>query len=177
MGKNIEVVEKIINGKKYWKVSDALRTIDETDIAYSAGIIDGEGSIIVGKGKQPVGNGYYYEILVSVHMMDGYVPEYMAECFGGKRKQSPVNHPNKKGNFAYYYHANGSRSKILLSLVLPFLKIKRRQAEAAIYLQDKLSKNPRGKRVTAEMVEERERIRNLIHDLKQIPVNGREEGI
>jgi hypothetical protein len=48
MGKNIEVVEKIINGKKYWKVSDALRTIDETDIAYSAGIIDGEGSITGG---------------------------------------------------------------------------------------------------------------------------------
>jgi len=164
----------IVAGKEYFSISDAPRICNREDLAYAAGIIDGEGSIIIGKGKQPVGKGYSYEVLVSVHMMDGYVPKFLSECFGGKVKKSRVKHQNKKGDYAYYYHANGSRAKVLLSLIHPYLLIKRRQAEIAMYLQDKLSSNPNGKRVTPEMNQERERLKSLIEELKRIPVNDRE---
>lgn len=173
----VKVEKTIVAGKEYYSVSDACRMINNEDVAYAAGIIDGEGSIVIGKGKQHVGTGYSYEVLVSVHMMDGYVPKYLAQCFGGKYKKTPVAHNNKKGDFAYYYHANGSRAKVFLSMILPYLKIKRRQAEIAIYLQDKLSSNPNGKLVTPEMAKEREALKNMIQELKRIPVNEREVDI
>ena len=162
------------DGEKYYKITEAIRPISELDIAYAAGIIDGEGSIVISKAKQKVGNGYSYEILVAVHMMDGYIPKWMSECFGGRFSKTKVNHANKKGDFAYYYHANGSRAKIFLELIIPHLKIKRKQAEAALYLQNKLTQNPNGKRVTAEMYKERDALKMLIEELKTIPVNERE---
>lgn len=170
----VDVEELSVAGKKYWKVSDALRIIDETDIAYCAGIIDGEGSITIGKGKQRVGPGYSYEVLVSVHMMDGYVPKYLSECFGGKLSKTPAFHNHRKGDYSFCYHANGSRARALLSMIIPYLKIKRKQAEIALYMQNKLSSNPNGKRVTAKMVMDRERLKSLIEELKRIPVNERE---
>lgn len=170
----VTVEETSVCGKKYWKISDAKRIIDEIDIAYCAGIVDGEGSIVIGKGKQRVGNGYAYEVLVSVHMMDAYVPKFLAECFGGKTKETSVSHDNRKGDAAYYYHANGSRARVFLTMILPFLKIKSKQAEIALYLQNKLSSNPNGKRVTPKMAHERESLRLMIQDLKRTPVNERE---
>lgn len=179
MAKKILVnVEKfVIAGKEYFSVSDATRIFNNEDIAYTAGIIDGEGSIVISKGKQHVGPGYSYEVLVSVHMMDAYVPKFLSECFGGKVRRSKVTHKNKKGDYAYYYHANGSRARVLLSLIHPYLLIKRQQAEIAMYLQDKLSSNPNGKRVTPKMNQEREALKKLIEEIKRIPVNSREEHI
>lgn len=175
MAKIITDVEELnIAGKKYWKISGATRIIDEIDIAYCAGIIDGEGSIIIGKGKQRIGLGYSYEVLVSVHMMDGYVPKYLAECFGGKCSKTSVLHNNRKGDFAYYYHANGSRARVFLAMILPYLKIKKRQAEIALYMQNKLSSNPNGKRVTDDMIKEREHLKHLLEYLKRVPVNEKE---
>jgi len=92
----VHVETMIVAGKEYFSISDAPRICNREDLAYAAGIIDGEGSIIIGKGKQPVGKGYSYEVLVSVHMMDGYVPKFLSECFGGKVKKSRVKHQNKK---------------------------------------------------------------------------------
>jgi len=89
------------------------------------GLLMEKGQSLLAKENSEFGPGYSYEVLVSVHMMDGYVPKYLAECFGGKCSKTSVLHNKRKGDFAYYYHANGSRARVFLAMILPYLKIKK----------------------------------------------------
>jgi hypothetical protein len=89
--------------------------MNEIDLAYIAGIIDGEGSIGINKIKNYNGtNTTYYRLLVQVCMVEGCIPQWLCDAFGAVS---------------------------FLKVILPYLKIKKEQAEIAIEFQSQRMKS------------------------------------
>jgi hypothetical protein len=102
------------------------------DLAYIASIIDGEGSIFcVYDNKCPFKP---FRFRVSVGMTDQGIINWLYEttklgyvCDNSSHKK------NKKHKVAYQWKLNLNDGAILLSNILPYLKIKKHQAEAFLY--------------------------------------------
>lgn len=94
--------------------------MDEKDLAYIAGIIDGEGYIAIN--RRNVKNHWEYMERIRVVMLPKNIPKYLHEVFGGwfiKRKSS-------KG---YEWGCGNIKSREICVKILPYLKLKTRQAE------------------------------------------------
>lgn len=96
----------------------------DTDIAYIAGLIDGEGYIgikrITGKSSGRVNPGYQERI--QVRMVDEPAIKFLAETFGGNYyAEKPHAH---KGRPLYCFSASDRIAVNILKIVLPFLRVK-----------------------------------------------------
>jgi hypothetical protein len=105
----------------------------ETDIAYIAGLIDGEGYIGIKKDR-----GYQcqerktpgYHARIAIHMVDEQAIKFIAETLGGwyyKEKPSTA-----QGRPLYKYSASDKRAEEILKIVLPFLRVKKASAQNLI---------------------------------------------
>lgn len=113
-------------------------SFSEIDLAYLAGILDGEGCITISKYKSSsCKQGYSYQIRVQVATKD---PIITAECLkitGFGR----VNKKQYKTGFLYIWCTEAVSAYNVLKLVLPYLRLKTKQAEACISLYEfRLSK-------------------------------------
>lgn len=102
--------------------------ICEEDLAYTAGLIDGEGCITILKDRNKSG-GCRYVVRVTVKMCDTGAILFLKKKFGGgicKQELEPPQRP------AYYWYLDGLKSAYLLTNILEYLRVKRRQAELAI---------------------------------------------
>ena len=99
------------------------------DLAYTAGIIDGEGSIGIWK----LGKGY--RLTVEVEMCNKSVPQWLKDTFGGR-----YGFYGKRGKYkcgwSSRWDITDSKASEFLQLILPYLKIKKQQAELAIHYQN-----------------------------------------
>ena len=115
-----------------------------TDLAYIAGIIDGEGSIYTDRHPSKKGLARY-NIVVSVGMTDKSALEFIQVFFGGKiRCQNRAIHKNWKPELIW--KVSGEKAQIVLKAIKPYLLTKRAQAEVALRL---LEVHPRYKRYSA----------------------------
>jgi hypothetical protein len=115
--------ERILNSKP-----DPIYSIPKIERAYIAGLIDGEGSIhITRKAK----NGTFYAF-VTVRMSDYGVIKWLADKFENKVVDN--NYP-KQGSFntkpktIYGITLQGRRAALLCEILLPYLKVKVKQAK------------------------------------------------
>lgn len=104
--------------------------IKKTDLAYVAGLFDGEGSVSIVKGTKA--NNYHLQI--SLGSTDEWICQSLKMMFGGsvslKNKASEHIH-------ACWQWSMGSRQAYnMLLLILPYLHIKRPQVEIAIKFQE-----------------------------------------
>jgi len=106
----------------------------ETDLAYAAGLIDGDGSVIIGKFKARSQRQSGYRLTVSVGMCDMIAPAWFHTNFGGRFNN--YDRPNVKYRRVYIWNITDSKAAELLRLLLPYLKTKRVQAEVAIEYQE-----------------------------------------
>ncbi len=117
--------------------------------AYAAGIIDGEGSISVSKCNHRKGAANPgYAITIDVAMKDGRVIDWLFGTFGGSVRQES-NNPScyrkspdgriYKNCTLYHWYIKCNKAAEVLKRVLPFLKLKKRQAELAIRLQSRIN--------------------------------------
>ena len=111
-----------------------MKTNDKTDWSYLAGLFDGEGCFsIAGQWKyRPSGKYFHMNLLVSVYNTNLAVMKWLIEKFGGVYY---VHHPSKKPEHktGYSWHPKGAKNKELLLLgMLPYMIIKREQAEIAL---------------------------------------------
>ena len=106
------------------------------DIAYCAGLIDGEGYIGIKRDR-----GYAcqerktpgYHARIQVRMVDEPAIQFLAESFGGTYyREKP--HANK-GRPLYCWQASDKNAEQTLRALLPYLKVKRRSAEAVLELR------------------------------------------
>ena len=110
----------------------AFREMKRTDLAYIAGIVDGEGSIypdfhLSKKGVTRC------NIAVSVNMTDKSALELVKALFGGKiRCQPRAKHKDWKPEFIW--KVSGEKAQIILKAIKPYLLTKRAQAEVALRL-------------------------------------------
>jgi len=96
--------------------------------AYLAGIIDGEGTIRIGSAKH-IGWNTRYSAAISVGMVNEEIIDLLVKTFGSKKRIECV--PNKRP--IYRWGTSGNIVvPIILKTLLPYLIVKRKQAELII---------------------------------------------
>jgi hypothetical protein len=96
-------------------------------IIYAAGLFDGEGFVTIQREK---GNTIRYNLITGIQMTNRAGIEYLAANFGGKIRK----YLHKNPNFlpAYTWVLYGHKAHHFLKTILPFLKVKRQDAEIGI---------------------------------------------
>jgi hypothetical protein len=111
----------------------------ETDLAYIAGLIDGEGHIGVKKSKAykhltgRVSPGYHARICIK--MVDEAAIRFVAETLGGWYflEKRAIGGLSKRQLYAY--QATDKSAETILRALLPYMRVKRGQAEAVLELR------------------------------------------
>ena len=112
----------------------------ETDAAYIAGLIDGEGSLVLAKSrckdKTHMGKrGFVWEPRISIGMTDTEGLDFIKKICGKKRLREALNKGYKKMYFLTLY-SNGIRQ--FLPLIAVYLKVKQKQSQLLLEAVDSL---------------------------------------
>jgi len=113
-------------------------SLSETDKAYIAGFIDGEGSISIKRWKSKPSHQESWGTHIQITSVERNILEYISKKAGQGKiiKIKLSNYRGRENQRDYYKIAISSRrAVILLKAILPYLKIKQRQAEIAIEFQ------------------------------------------
>ncbi len=115
--------------------------MNDLDLAYIAGLIDGEGYVGIKK-TTTKRNGRVnpqYQERIQVRMVNEGAIRFLADTLGGKYyKESPS---VAKGRPLYCYQASDLQAVSILTAVLPYLRVKKENALAVLGLRDR-KKNP-----------------------------------
>jgi len=108
-------------------------------LVYTAGIIDGEGCIGIYSHKNKSKRGFTYDLIVSVWNTNPWLVQWLKMQYGGSalpRNQAwEEANPNRKQQWKWAIYQN--KAADFLRLILPYLQLKRPQAELAIAFQSK----------------------------------------
>ena len=144
--------------------------LNSRDLAYIAGIVDGEGCISLNlchiyHGKR-IKEGTRITIALSVY--NTYFPllKYLKAAFGGTlyNAENPKGFSSKKA--LYQWRVAEQRACEILKLLLPHLKVKKKQAILALRLAARKRRN-KGRRLTAFEIKTRLKIVSDCHKLNQ----------
>ncbi|MGL4449699.1 MAG: LAGLIDADG family homing endonuclease [Sarcina sp.] len=126
--------------------------MNETDAAYIAGIIDGEGSILLTKLSQNT----HRAPVVSVPSTTIELLEYLKKTigFGKIIRKTNYNKAKHKDCYTYILERNGAIE--LLKEISPYLIIKSKKKRADLILRKYKALTPRNGRYTEEMLIEKE---------------------
>lgn len=102
--------------------------VNQASAAYMAGIIDGEGSICLLKGKSRWGT--YVQPRVNVYNNSVALMQWIVEVFGGTFTKVKRRQP--KWVEGYVWTMNSSDTRFYMDVLRPFLIIKRRNAELVV---------------------------------------------
>lgn len=119
--------------------------MNDTEWAYLAGIIDGEGCIRLancGYAKRRV-------IDLRIYNTDVRLIEWLRDNLGGYAYAH-----NKKAHVCWQVHWSSKRAKVIIEHVLPYLIVKKEQAEIALSFQRLIGKN--GQRVSSDNLSKRD---------------------
>ena len=107
----------------------------ENELAYAAGLFDGEGCIGIYKRKMADCKvGYHYALQVRINMADNIILAWLHLHFGGSLIHDKPRKSNWKSMTSWALWANGAVK--FLKLILPYLKLKKEQAKIAIEFQE-----------------------------------------
>lgn len=106
--------------------------ITVAQIAYLAGIIDGEGCIHIL--KQRKGKFVYYTLFMQVANTDPKLMLWIQEIFGGNVRPRKLCRSNKRNVWQWVLAAR--QAEEVLRLVIPFLVVKKDQAELSLQFRD-----------------------------------------
>jgi len=113
-------------------------------LAYTAGIIDGEGCINITKFNTKSKRGFSYKLVVSVWSTSAWLTQWLKMQYGGSvvpRKTWIGSYPTKKQQWKW--QLENRKAKAFLHLILPYLNLKAPEAELGISFQNKMSKWPK----------------------------------
>lgn len=129
---------------------------EKNKMAYLAGLIDGDGSLSIGKLKGAL-NPLYFPLIQFGTSRD-VLADFLKETFGGNRIVGKPR-PMKSGEMGFPYHQWRCRSaenvKSVLDALIPYLKIKKERAVFLLKFIDKF-KFIRGKSLSSDESFERE---------------------
>jgi hypothetical protein len=136
--------------------------ISEAEIAYFAGIIDGEGTITISRAARKD----------TKHKLPAYIPhmkvcntdkaliDWIQKTFGGCLNN--VRQSNDKWSTLYYLRWNCTKARTVLEMLLPYLRVKRLQALLVLEFVKRMNEdNYRG----IILPPEEHQIRALLHSL------------
>lgn len=107
---------------------------NDTDLAYIAGIVDGEGCIRIKKSNPNPGIRVTpgYHAAIQIRMVDESAISFIQQVLGGSYYKESAPAPNRRPLFLYA--AQNLIAERVLRKILPFLKVKRKQAELVLSL-------------------------------------------
>jgi hypothetical protein len=111
--------------------------MNKIDLAYIAGLMDGESYIGIKKSKaykcqerQTPG----YHARIQIRMVDEPAIKFVAETLGGwYYKEKPHSH---KGRLLYCYQASEKSAEKIIKILLPYLKVKQATAQTVLELRE-----------------------------------------
>ncbi len=137
------------------------------ELAYTAGIIDGEGSIAIYNMSMPPHTGKRTHALrVRVGMCDMGIPHWLQLRFGGSVSKSKPKNPRHL--MVYTWTLSTKAAGGFLQSILPYLKLKQEQAELAIEFQ--IGKVGKGKNKPLDILL---RETNLAKRLQALHIGGK----
>jgi len=107
-------------------------------LAYLAGILDGEGSFLIGcYTKNPKTGTPHFHTMIQVSSTDAILIDWLVENFGGRKayytaKQTPKN--SRRAVFRWTIHSD--RVKHICETTMPYLVIKKNQAQIMIDMRN-----------------------------------------
>lgn len=114
----------------------------ETDLAYLAGIIDGEGSIYIGNFScNPITKLPYYQTNIQVTNTDEGLIKWLQDTFGGLVNNKCKENTDRPRRKAFVWTVSGERLTHLCELIMPYLICKKRQAEIMLKMRATFTKN------------------------------------
>lgn len=138
-------------------------TNDPAILGYAAGLIDGEGTIST-NGRQWVGTRQCMPtVYIKVLMTDVRPIQWLHQQFGGVTRHVPARKATHKD--AYYWCASPILAGEVLAALLPYLIVKRSQAEKAIALR--ALSGGRGSRLSPERLNAGLRIKDELRVLNR----------
>lgn len=113
--------------KTKFKSPDPIESLSETDKAYIAGIIDGEGSIYARNERKTI-----YPT-IAVHMTDKNVIEWLNNKIGGQKvcaiNRKELTKTNKPFKTQYLFRICGKKAQMLCNVIIQYLIVKKKHAE------------------------------------------------
>lgn len=135
------------------------------DLAYAAGLFDGEGCISIEKYRKT--NPPIYQLTTKLAMTSVATVQWFAEMFGGPVYMQVRKRANERTQAVWRVHSH--KAVRFLELVLPYLKTKREQAEVALSYRIYLgSPATRGRPRTQEVIMAQEDHYTRIKALKRV---------
>jgi len=99
----------------------------KTDLAYIAGFFDGEGCIYIGK------SGGWHHLRVTASQANEWIITWLKFSFGGSVNKMTCETGYRQ---RWQWHAEGSNAYEFLTSILPYIKLKKAEAELAIQFQE-----------------------------------------
>lgn len=148
-------------------------TIAQT--AYLSGIMDGEGAFIIGAyAKNPKTGTPHFHTTMQVSSTDACLINWLVDNFGGRLQYYTARQTPKNSKRAVYrWTAHSDRVKHLCEIMLPYLVIKKEQAEIMIQMRDTFEKTrmQKGQQGTQPISQEVLDVRyNLFHKMKSLHI-------
>jgi hypothetical protein len=124
--------------------------MDDAELAYAAGLFDGEGSISLVRQK----NNRSHSPQVSVASNDCEVLGWLQERFGGSIVTKQPRKPTH--SVSYDWRLTDRRALAFLTLIRPYLVIERKIRRVDLLLNNYIACTPRNGRYTEEMAEQKQ---------------------
>ena len=142
-----------------------------TNIAYAAGLFDGEGSVDIYKAStSKASKNISLMLRVIITQKDGLIMNWLQDNFGGyvQKNVRPDN------NWVYHWDIRSKAAEDFINSIMPFVKIKKPQLELALEFQKKKSEylhtlkgTQKFRALNAKEIEERLEIKERIKKLKK----------
>lgn len=146
------------------------------ELAYLAGVMDSDGSFSIAIDtwrQRKFGQCPAYQEIVAIGQCDKQSMELLQELFGGTIRCQKSSGPNRRP--VYYWQASNKVAIIVVRALLPYLRIKRRQAETLLalrkikdrgrYANTKPSNIPHGRTLKPEVQAEMDKLARQIRSL------------
>ena len=112
------------------------------DLAWAAGIIDGEGSIFIMKQqRKDRERGHNYILRISVQSTDPYMTKELGKLFPDGAIFSQDRYKSENWSDTLKWQVNGRRAVNVLKQILPFMRVKQDQAKMAVDFQETTKKH------------------------------------
>lgn len=134
----------------------------ETEKAYIAGIIDGEGSICISQGRQQSTP----SLIITVAMTPPIVPTLLHKHFAG----TLIKVRQKRSTLGYIWRwmVTGHKCKQVLEAIQPYVLLKERQILVALAFNKTLKPKDRGIALTTREILVKERLQTMMQDLNDL---------
>ncbi len=114
----------------------------QIELAYFAGIIDGEGCMYIGNFDCNKKTGIpYFQTHIQVCNTDKNLIDWIQNTFGGKVSIKSRERTDRPRKLAYLWNSSGERVTHLCEVLLPYLIVKKKECEIMLKMRATYSKN------------------------------------